>query len=73
MLKFLKLIGEIGGIIGALMVATNTGISAYGFLFFTISSIAWSIAAWRMKEYGLMRMSLAFTAINVLGIVRWIA
>jgi hypothetical protein len=55
------------------MVATNTGISAYGFLFFTISSIAWSIAAWRMKEYGLMRMSLAFTAINVLGIVRWIA
>ena len=55
------------------MVATNTPLSGYGFLFFTTSSVAWSIAAWRMKEYGLMRMSLAFTAINVLGIVRWIA
>jgi hypothetical protein len=71
-MKTLKYIGEIGGIIGALMVATNTPFSGYGFLFFTASSVAWTIAAWRMKEWSLLRMSLAFTAINVLGIIRWI-
>ena len=54
------------------MIATNTPLSGYGFLFFTASSVAWTIVAWRMKEWSLLRMSLAFTAINILGIMRWI-
>jgi hypothetical protein len=53
-LKKLKLIGEIGGIVGALMVATNTPLSGYGFIFFTASSVAWSIAAWRKKYHDLV-------------------
>jgi len=70
-MKLLKYIGEIGGIVGALMVATNTPLSAYGYIFFTASSVAWTIAAWRMKEWSLMRMSLAFTTINFIGIYNW--
>lgn len=72
-MKKLKFVGEIGGIVGALLVATNTPLSAFGFIFFSASSIAWSLAAWKMKEYQLMRMSMVFTAINILGIYRWFA
>ena len=68
----LKYIGEVGGIVGALMVALNLeSISAYGYIFFTTSSIAWTIVAWRMKEWSLMRMSFAFTSINILGTYNW--
>tara|TARA_R110001632_G_scaffold51952_1_gene129189 strand:- start:71 stop:289 length:219 start_codon:yes stop_codon:yes gene_type:complete len=70
-MKSLKYIGEIGGIVGALMVATNTPLSAYGYIFFTASSVAWTIVAWRMKEWSLMRMSIAFTTINFIGIYNW--
>jgi hypothetical protein len=69
--KFLKYIGEIGGIVGALMVATNTDLSAYGYIFFTSSSVAWTIAAFFMKEWSLMRMSLVFTVINFFGLYQW--
>jgi len=70
-MKKLKTVGEVGGILGALMIATNTDISAFGFIAFTISSVAWTFTAWRMKEYELMRMSFVFTLINILGIYRW--
>jgi len=69
--KFLKYIGEIGGIVGALMVATNTDLSAYGYIFFTSSSVAWTITAFFMKEWSLMRMSLVFTVINFFGLYQW--
>jgi len=69
--KLLKYIGEIGGIVGALMVATNTDLSAYGYIFFTSSSVAWTITAFFMKEWSLMRMSLVFTVINFFGLYQW--
>ena len=73
MLKFLKYVGEIGGIVGALMLALNSdAISAYGYLFFTASSVAWTVAATYMKEWSLMRMSFAFTAINIMGLYNWL-
>jgi hypothetical protein len=68
----LKIVGEIGGILGAFMVATNTAISGYGFIAFTVSSVSWSWVAWKMKESSLFRMSLAFTAVNLLGVYRWL-
>jgi len=71
-LKFLKYVGEIGGIVGALMLALNSdAISAYGYIFFTASSFAWTFAATQMKEWSLMRMSLAFSAINIMGLYNW--
>lgn len=70
-MKLLKYIGEIGGIVGALMVATNTDLSAYGYIFFTSSSVAWTITAFFMKEWSLMRMSLVFTVINFFGLYQW--
>jgi len=69
--KLLKYIGEIGGIVGALMLATNTDLSAYGYIFFTSSSVAWTITAFFMKEWSLMRMSLVFTVINFFGLYQW--
>jgi nicotinamide riboside transporter PnuC len=69
--KLLKYIGEIGGIVGALMVATNTDLSAYGYIFFTASSCAWTLAACQMREWSLMRMSLVFALINFFGLYQW--
>ena len=71
-LKSLKLIGEIGGITGATLVAFNIPISGYGFLFYLSSSVAWSIASYMMKEWSLFRMSIFFTVINFMGIYRWL-
>ena len=73
MLRFLKYVGEVGGIVGALMVALNSdAISAYGYIFFTSSSVSWTIAATWMREWSLMRMSFAFTIINILGVYQWL-
>ena len=73
MLKALKYVGEVGGIVGALMVALNSdAISAYGYIFFTASSVSWTIAATWMREWSLMRMSFAFTIINIIGVYQWL-
>ena len=73
LLRSLKYVGEVGGIVGALMVALNSdAISAYGYIFFTASSISWTIAATWMKEWSLMRMSFAFCIINFLGVYQWL-
>jgi nicotinamide riboside transporter PnuC len=69
--KLIKYIGEIGGIAGALMVASNSPISAYGYIFFTASSCAWTLAACQMREWSLMRMSLVFALINFFGLYQW--
>jgi nicotinamide riboside transporter PnuC len=70
--KKLKYIGEISGITGAFIVASNTFLSPYGFLLFLISSLTWSFVAWRMREWSHMRMSIFFMFINILGIYRWL-
>jgi hypothetical protein len=72
MLRSLKWTGTSTGIVGALMVAANIPASGWGFALFLLSSLSWSAAGLVMREPSLVALNLAFTAINILGIVRWL-
>lgn len=72
MLTILKWIGTGAGIAGALLVASNVPASGWGFVLFLLSSMAWTTAGIQMREPSIWVLNLAFTSINVLGIVRWL-
>jgi len=58
----------------ACITAANLGsrITGYGFCVFLVGSIAWSLYGWQQGEMGLMWTNLGLTAINVIGIWRWL-
>ncbi|MBI4968217.1 MAG: hypothetical protein HZC25_08885 [Rhodospirillales bacterium] len=66
-----KWIGTASGVAGALIIALNLGVVAYGFMLFLVSSVLWAIVGWVQREAALVVLQGAFTLINVLGIVRW--
>ncbi len=72
MLAALKWIGTAAGILGAIIVALNVPFSGWGFVAFLVSSLGWLTAALMMRETSLALLQAAFTAINVLGIYRWL-
>ena len=71
-MKILKWTGTAAGILGALLVASNIPQSGWGFVLFCVSSLAWTAAGLRMREPSLVALNMTFTAINVLGVVRWL-
>ena len=72
MLAALKWIGTAAGILGAIIVALNVPFSGWGFVAFLVSSLGWLTAALMMRETSLALLQAAFTAINLLGIYRWL-
>ena len=68
----LKWLGAAAGIAGATIIALNLPISGWGFVLFLVSSISWTVAGLRMREHSLALLHAAFTAINLLGIYRWL-
>lgn len=73
MLPYLKWLGTGAGIAGALLVALNIPASGWGFALFLVSSLSWTAAGLIMRDRALLALNLAFTAINLLGIIRWLA
>lgn len=69
---FAKWMGTGFGIAGAILVALNLPISGWGFVLFLVSSVSWTIAGVMMKENSLILLNAVFTAINMLGIYRWL-
>ena len=68
----LKWLGAAAGIAGATIIALNLPISGWGFVLFLVSSTSWTVAGLRMREHSLALLHAAFTAINLLGIYRWL-
>jgi hypothetical protein len=66
-----KWIGTAAGVSGAMMIALNLGIVGYGFALFLVSSLLWLAAALAQRETSLVILQGTFTAINVLGLWRW--
>lgn len=66
--KVLSTLGLAAGVIGAFMVASNTGLFLFGYILFFTSSTAWIIYAARTKQMNLLVMNVIFGAINALGI-----
>ncbi|MBM3950790.1 MAG: hypothetical protein FJ311_04985 [Rhodospirillales bacterium] len=67
-----KWIGTGAGVTGAVLVALNMGVTGYGFMLFLVSSLLWCAAGFAQRESSLVVLQGAFTAINVLGIYRWL-
>ena len=72
MLIFLEWFGTGTGIIGAILVASNTAGSPWGFVFFLVSSVCWSGAAYLLRKHSLLVLQVVFTLINLVGIYRWL-
>ena len=68
----LKWLGTAAGVAGALLIALNLPWSGWGFALFLASSLSWGAAAVMMGEPSLAILQGVFTAINVLGIWRWL-
>ena len=68
----LKWLGTAFGIAGATVIAANLPISGWGFALFLVSSVSWTIAGLRMREPSITALNATFTAINLLGIYRWL-
>lgn len=70
-LPVLKWFGTAAQIAGALALASHLidPVAAYGVM--ASGSLCWIIAGAAMKEMSLVALNLAFTAINLIGIVRW--
>ena len=66
-----KWVGTVTGVAGAVLIALNLDVVAYGFGLFLISSVLWAWVGWMHREASLMVLQSAFTVINMLGIFRW--
>ena len=67
-----KWIGTATGIAGAVLIALNLGVVAYGFGLFLASSLLWAWVGWMHRETSLVVLQSAFTIINVVGLLRWV-
>lgn len=64
--------GTGAGVSGAMLIALNLGVVGYGFMLFLVSSLLWTTVGFAQREPSLVVLRGAFTAINVLGIYRWL-
>jgi len=69
--NLLSKVGSLTGIIGALLVASNSGLGLAGYMLFATSSITWIIYSHRTKQKDLLQMNIVFGLINVLGLINF--
>lgn len=60
--------------LAALIVASNLGarITGYGFIIFTIGSVAWALLGLTTGQPNLLWQNVALTALNLFGVWRWL-
>ena len=60
--------------LAALIVASNLGsrITGYGFIIFTVGSVAWTLLGYLTDQPNLLWQNVALTALNVFGVWRWL-
>ncbi|WGK63483.1 hypothetical protein QAO71_17080 (plasmid) [Halopseudomonas sp. SMJS2] len=64
-------VGTVLGISGALLIASNVKLSAWGWWLFLISSLSWCLYATLQSAWGLLTLNSFFVLSNALGILRW--
>jgi hypothetical protein len=71
-MRIAKWSGTVAGACGATVIAPNLGIVGYGFLLFLVSSLLWTVVGFAQREPSSVVLQGAFTAINVVGMYRWL-
>jgi len=59
------------GVSAALLIALNLNMFLVAYILFTISSVLWSISAYRSNNRQLLTMNVIFTVINTIGLIRF--
>jgi|SaaInl8_200m_RNA_FD_contig_91_438738_length_2587_multi_3_in_0_out_0_4 hypothetical protein len=59
------------GVTAALLLALNIDMFVFAYVLFVISSVLWSIFAYRNSNNQLLIMNVIFTVINTVGLVRY--
>ena len=72
MLATLKWLGTVLQLAGSTMVALHLPSSGWGFPIMLAGSLVWGAIAVAHKEWALATLNLVFSAINVVGIWRWL-
>ena len=54
------------------MVASNTDITGWGFVVFTLSSLAWIVTGYLLPDRSLLTLNSGLLLVNLLGIYRWL-
>ena len=67
-----KWLGTLTGIAGGVMVALNFSLSGWGFVLLVVNTVCWAVIAHKMGERSLFVLQLGLTAINLLGVYRWL-
>jgi hypothetical protein len=70
--EILEHIGAVMGILGAVLLASNTRLSRYGWLGFMVSSLALTGFAYLIEAWSLLAMQSCFVATNGFGLWRWL-
>lgn len=70
--RLFEWIGASAGMLGALLIASNTLYSPYGWIAFAVSSVTLLMFAVKLKAWGLLCLQLCFCLTNALGLWRWL-
>lgn len=71
-MELLAWFGAITGPMGAMLLAANIRASGYGYILFTLSSVAMLIVGLASNNPQLVTMNSIFTVINLVGAYRWL-
>lgn len=70
-LDILQYSGALFGIVGGIMVASNTKYTKYGFVYSTIASLILSLWCFYSREWGYFVLNLVYLSIDTFGVYRW--
>ncbi|WP_137887563.1 nicotinamide mononucleotide transporter [Pseudomonas sp. 2FE] len=71
MTLYFEWIGSICGVLGALMISSNTRVSPWGWWMFLASSLSLCGYALLQQAWGLLMLNGFFVATNLIGLIRW--
>ena len=66
-------LGCLTGVIGSALLASNTSMSRWGFVWYLASNACWVAFAVSTAAWGLLTMQIVFTAVSLFGVRRWFA
>ncbi len=64
--------GTVFGILGAMLVASNSGVNDIGYIFFTIGSMSSLIDSFQQGNKSAVTLWLVFFIINIFGLVSYL-
>jgi hypothetical protein len=70
--KMLGWTGTVFGILGAMLVASNSGVNDIGYIFFTIGSLFSLINSIKQKDNASITLWAVFFLINIFGLVSYL-